>query len=152
MTVVFHSHGAFGRPSKWSTFVLDSFKWTPPGVPTWIYVRGKSPGIVNLRENKRYAHEVAAKLIEEKRQELENGTSQKDLLSLLGSSCVPFTRVDIRYEILLSSQGKFLSAKRFAGERRGNYWTISVGLHPPQRLSIQIPLRLGRFWLQATPL
>jgi len=42
--------------------------------------------MVKLRENREHAHEVAAKLIEEKRQELKDGASQRDLLSLLVKS------------------------------------------------------------------
>ena len=86
--------------------------------------------MVNLRENKRYAHEVAAKLIEEKRQELENGTSQKDVLSLLGSFCVRLTKLDVRCEIRFSSQGKLLLAARFATERRRNCCASPVGSRP----------------------
>jgi len=83
VTVVFHSHAAFGIPSKGRLFVMDSFKWAPPGFSAWVSGRGQRPGMVNLRENRAYAHEVAEKLIEDKRQELKNGTSRKDLLSLL---------------------------------------------------------------------
>jgi hypothetical protein len=81
----FFSFGAFGRPSKGRFFALDALKWTPSGFPTWLLNRGKNPGLMNLRENKKYVHEVAAKLIENKRQELKDGASRKDLLSLLGS-------------------------------------------------------------------
>ena len=48
--------------------------------------------MLNLRENKAYVHEVAARLIEEKRQEMKDGTSRKDLLSLLGSSFISLYR------------------------------------------------------------
>ena len=68
--------------------MTDCFKLAPKGTSTWISNRNKSPGMVNLRENKTYAHEVAAKLIEEKRQEMKDGTSRKDLLSSLGPSFI----------------------------------------------------------------
>ena len=80
-----NSFGAFGYPSKERLFVMDGFKWTPPGFATWILDKDKSPGMVNLRQNRIYAHEVAAKLVEEKRQELKGGTSRRDVMSLLGS-------------------------------------------------------------------
>lgn len=86
ITMGFHSFAAFGRPSKVFLFMVDSLRWAPRGFATWVFERDQRPGMVNLRENKKYAHEVATKLIEEKRQELKNGTSGRDLLSLLGSS------------------------------------------------------------------
>ena len=86
LTIVLYSFAAFGRLSKGQFFMMESFKWAPAGFAAWIYEWDKSPGMVNLRANRTYAHEVAAKLIEEKRQEFKGGTSRKDLLSLLGSS------------------------------------------------------------------
>ena len=51
------------------------------------------------RENRKCVHEVAAKLIEDKRQELNDGTSRRDLLSMLGSSHVSTVRFDLRCNI-----------------------------------------------------
>lgn len=73
----------FGTISKGRLLMMDLLKWTPEGTATWLFERGKGPGATKLRENKMYAHEVAAQLIEEKRQELRDGTSRKDVLSLL---------------------------------------------------------------------
>lgn len=87
---VFCSYAAFGNPSKGRLFLMDCFKWAPAGFATWISERDKRPALVNVRANRKYAHEVAAKLIEEKRQELKDGTSRKDVLSLLGSSRCPY--------------------------------------------------------------
>ena len=81
--------------------MMDSFKWAPEGFATWFMKRDKSPGMVNLRENKTYAHEVGMKLIEEKRQELKDGTSGKDLLSLLSSSCALIVKFDPWYNSVL---------------------------------------------------
>jgi hypothetical protein len=69
---------------------MDLLKWAPKGLGAWLTDRRKSPGMIKLRENKTYAHEVASKLIEEKKQEMKDGTSGKDLLSLLGPSCISF--------------------------------------------------------------
>lgn len=66
--------------------MLDIFKWAPAGSFAWMADRSQRPGTARLRENKMYAHEVAAKLINEKRRELKDGTSRRDVLSLLGSS------------------------------------------------------------------
>jgi hypothetical protein len=82
------------------------------GLFTWVSERGHSPGMVNLRKNREYAYEVGKRLFEEKRQELKNGTSGRDLLSLLGSSCVPFTKFDTRLNVQFFSQGKFILATR----------------------------------------
>lgn len=65
---------------------MDAFKWAPEGLFTWICNRSKRPGMVQLLEHKTHAHVVATKLIEDRRQELKDGTSRKDVLSLLGSS------------------------------------------------------------------
>ena len=92
MPIFFHSFNAFATPPKERLFVMDAFKWAPEGFLSWYLERDKRPGMVKLRENRTYTHEVAAKLIKEKRRELSDGTSQKDLLSLLGSSFVSFTK------------------------------------------------------------
>ena len=72
--------------------MMDAFKWAPKGSGTWLSNRNKSPGMAKLRKNQAYAHEVAVKLIKEKRQEMEDGIPRKDLLSLLGSSSISFVQ------------------------------------------------------------
>ena len=74
--------------SKERLFMVNALNWVPTGFATWMFERDQRPGMVMLRKNREYAHELAAKLIEEKRQELKDGTSRRDLLSLLGPSCV----------------------------------------------------------------
>ena len=108
-----HSFDVFGRLSKGHLLMLDAFQWAPRGFATWVFERDKRPGMVKLRENKTYAHEVAAKLIEEKRQDLKNGTSRRDVLSLLGSYCASFcSSIHEWYNGKLFSQGKFFHAAR----------------------------------------
>jgi hypothetical protein len=114
MMIFFHRFGAFGRPTKGLVFMMDAFKWAPGGLLAWLVSKDKRPGMVNLRNNRIYAREVATKLVEEKRRELENGTPRKDLLSLLGSPWVFFTRLDIGDNIRSLSQGKFRPAARMA--------------------------------------
>lgn len=70
--------------------MLDALRWTPASFATWVFETDQRPGMVGLRENRKYAHEVAVELIEDKRRELKDGTSRRDVLSLLGSSCVAF--------------------------------------------------------------
>ena len=67
---------------------MDAIKWAPNGFFAWVCGRDQSPGMVLLRENKMYCNEVSARLIDEKRQELKDGISGKDVLSLLSQSCV----------------------------------------------------------------
>ena len=90
MTIFVHSFNGFERPSKGRIFIMDAIsKWAPGGFFTWITNSGKIPAMVRLRENKEYAHEVAAKLIDEKRQYLKDGgSSRRDILTLLGSSAL----------------------------------------------------------------
>jgi len=78
--------GAFGMASKGRLFVMSALRWAPNGFIRWMVERDKRPGMVMARKNRGYAHEVAAKLIEEKKEELKNGASQRDLLSLLVKS------------------------------------------------------------------
>ena len=84
MTILFRSFGMFEGQSKGQLFAKEAIKWTPEGFFAWISDRSQRPGMVRLRENKMYAHEVAAKLIDEKRRELKDGTSGNNVLSLLG--------------------------------------------------------------------
>ena len=114
--IVFRSYDARGKPSKGRLFVMDSFKWAPKGFGLWLLNKDNSLGSVRVRENKAYAHEVAAKLIEEKRQALKDGTSRKDLLSLLGLSCVSFLRHNRRSSSHNFSQSKFCPTTRLAAE------------------------------------
>jgi hypothetical protein len=89
VTVSSYSFDLFGKSSKGRLFFMDSFKWFPKGFCSWLLDRDKSQGVARVRENRSYAHEVASKLIEDKKKELEDGTSRKDLLSLLGAYFIP---------------------------------------------------------------
>ena len=77
--------------------MMDALRWAPKGFATWIFERSKRSSMVRFRENRVHVHEVARKLVEEKRQELKDGTSRRDVLSLLGSSRLSFTNPDIWY-------------------------------------------------------
>ena len=90
--------------------MMDCFKWAPKGFATWAFQQDKGPASAKIRENMTYANEVASKLIEEKRQELKDGASRRDVLSLLGSSYIPYILFDIWYNICFSSQGKLIGA------------------------------------------
>ena len=131
MTMSFHSFGAFGTASKKRLFIQDALNWAPKGFAAWLLERDQSPGMVNVRKNRECAHEVAARLIEEKRQELKDGTSQKDLLSLLSSSCVTFVKPPVRCNVHFFSRGKFCPTARMATERRRDCRPGSVSQYLP---------------------
>jgi hypothetical protein len=126
VTVVFHSFDAFGRLSKGEIFMMDALGWVPTGFITWIFEMDKRPGMARLRENRKHAHEVAAKLIEEKRQELKDGNPQRDVMTLLGSSRATFVGPDTWYNFQPFSQGEFLLETRLAAERPRNCRPSSV--------------------------
>ena len=62
--------------------MMDTLQFAPGVLVAWMRDRDKLTA--RLQENREFAREVSAKLIEDKKQELKNGTSRKDLLSLLG--------------------------------------------------------------------
>jgi hypothetical protein len=70
-------------------FIMEIIKWAPEGLFAWMIDKSPRPELARLRENKIYSHKAAAKLIDEKKQELKDGASRKDVLSLLGSSPFP---------------------------------------------------------------
>ena len=97
--------------------MINAFKWAPEGFVAWLFDRDKRPGMVRLRENKTYAHEVAEKLTASKRQELKDGTYRRDVLSLLGSLCSTFIRSGIPYNFQSFSEGEFCSTTGLETER-----------------------------------
>ena len=94
-----YSFDAFGKLSKGQLFMIDALRWAPVGFAARVFEKDKRPGLVRLRENRAYGREVAAKLIEEKRRELKDGASRKDILTLLGTSCLPFMKFDWWYDL-----------------------------------------------------
>jgi hypothetical protein len=80
----------FGNLTKEFFFFRDAINLLPSGILTWILEKGPSYRHTNLKQNRDEAHRVARALIGAKREELKAGTSQRDLMSLLGSSL--FTR------------------------------------------------------------
>jgi len=77
------SFGTFATLSKGRLFMMHAFRYAPKGFTTWLFESDRRPGMVKVRENREYVHEAAAKLVEEKKQELKDGASRKDILSLL---------------------------------------------------------------------
>ena len=106
--------------------MMDALSWTPVRFASWVFETDQRPGLVRLRENRAYGHEVAAKLIDERKRELKNGASRKDILSLLGSSCVALLKLDRWYDLESVSQGEFLPEARSAARRRRNHRSSPV--------------------------
>ena len=79
-----HRSVAFGiKPVPSNILVSDAAQYLPRGVLTWIFERDNSPGSARMRENRKYAREVAKELIDSKRKNIQNGEVGKDVLSLL---------------------------------------------------------------------
>lgn len=68
--------------------MMGALRFLPGVFVAWMRERDKRPGTLRVRENMEYGREVGAKLIEDKKQELKNGASRRDILSLIGSSHV----------------------------------------------------------------
>lgn len=141
------SFGAFGNPSKNDVFMLDAFQWLPKGFGAWFYGADNSPGMVRLRENKKCAQEVAAKLIEEKRQELKDGTSRKDVLSLLvkaNSALRPDWR--LKNEEIAAQVRTILFAghETVARALSLGFWELARNRDVQERLRKEITETLGR--------
>ena len=68
--------------------MMYALRFSPKGSIAWLMERGKHPAAARMLENRACVGEVAAKLIQDRRQELSlNGdTPQKDILSFLGPS------------------------------------------------------------------
>ena len=110
------SFDAFGMLSKGHIFMADALMRVPTGLATWILEMDHRPGMVKLREHGKYAREVATNLIEEKRQELKDGTSRRDIMTSLGSSRAAFMGLVTRYNFRSFSQGKFFLEARLAAQ------------------------------------
>ncbi|KAF9787520.1 cytochrome P450 [Thelephora terrestris] len=139
--------GAFGKPSKGRLFVMDSIKWAPKGTGAWLFNRDKSSGMTRLRENRTYVREVAEKLIEEKRQELEDGTSGKDLLSLLvkaNSALRPDWRLSDEEIISQVRTIMFAGHDTTAKTMTFLLWELANKRHVQESLRAEIRETLGR--------
>ena len=79
----FTSFTTFGNPSRLLVFFMAATRWFP-GLITWVYDHSNHSGMQKLRRNKDEASNVARKLLDLKRQELKDGTSRRDTMSLLG--------------------------------------------------------------------
>jgi len=106
-----------------------------------MFERDKRPGMVKVRKNREYAHEVAAKLIEEKREELENDSSRRDLLSLLikaSSSLRPEWRLSDEEIIAQVRTIMFAGHETTARTLTCALWELAKNRHIQARLRAEI--------------
>ncbi|KAF9778997.1 cytochrome P450 [Thelephora terrestris] len=141
------SFNAFGPPSKGRGLIMDLLKWAPKGLGAWLTDRSKSPGMIKLRENKTYAHEVASKLIKEKKQEMKDGTSGKDFLSLLvkaNSALRPDLRLNDDEIVPQIRTIMFAGHETTAKTLIFALWEFANKRHVQERLRTEIMETLGR--------
>jgi len=132
---------AFAELSKGSQFMIDALDWIPENLSSWLVEKDPSPGMAKVRENRKYVHEVAAKLIEEKRQELKDGTSRRDILSLLVKASST-----LRPEWRLSDEEMIAQVRTimFAGHETVSktlvfaLWELAKNPHTQERLRAEI--------------
>ena len=65
---------------------IDLYRHLPSWLVRYILETGSSPALQRARENRDHAHRVARELIEQKREEMVVGQSEKDVLSVLSAS------------------------------------------------------------------
>jgi hypothetical protein len=79
-------YSMFGTLTRGRLFVLNLCRYLPGWSIQYIFEAGSGPAVQKIRENRDHAHRVARELIEQKRRQMVVGQSEKDVLSLLGSS------------------------------------------------------------------
>jgi hypothetical protein len=78
-------YSTFGAPSRGQLLFMNLCRYLPARVIRYIFETGSDPGLQKARENRGHAHRVAKELIQQKREEMVVGRSEKDILSLLGA-------------------------------------------------------------------
>lgn len=78
-------YSTFGAPSRGQLLFMNLCRYIPGRVIRYIFETGSDPGLQKARENRVHAHRVARELIQQKREEMAVGRSEKDILSLLGA-------------------------------------------------------------------
>ena len=78
-------YSTFGAPSRGQLLFMNLSRYIPARVIRYIFETGSDPGLQKARENRDHAHRVARELIQQKKQEMLVGQSEKDILSLLGA-------------------------------------------------------------------
>jgi len=79
-------YSTFGVVTHGQMFFMNLCRYLPGWLIRYTLEIGSDPTLQKARENRDHVHRVASELIEQKRQEIVIGQSEKDVLSLLGAS------------------------------------------------------------------
>ena len=91
-------YSTFGAPTRGQILFMNLSRYLPGRLVRYLYENGSSPTLRKVRQNRDHAHRVARELIEQKRQDMLVGQSEKDVLSLLGAfngAPLPVTNINI---------------------------------------------------------
>ena len=100
-------YSTVGTTTHGKLLFLNLCRYLPGRLIRYIFETGSDPALQKARQNRDHAHRVARELIEQKRQEMVVGQSEKDILSLLGvpdQVVPPSTKIDIGTVALQSKQ------------------------------------------------
>ena len=78
-------YSTLGAPSPGQLLFINTCDHIPSRVLRYLLESATDPALQKARENRGYAHRVARELIQQKRQEVAAGQSERDVLSLLGA-------------------------------------------------------------------
>ena len=108
-------HSTLGAIARGQILFMNLLRHLPGWLARYILETGSSPALQRAWENRDHVHRVARELIEQKRQEISVGQSEKDVLSLLGAShrvsSPPLRRLTSRWP--LRSQSKRRTGRTF---------------------------------------
>jgi len=79
-------YSTFGTPTSGQILFMSLCRYLPSVFIRYMFEKGSDPALQKIRQNRVHAHRVARELIEQKRQEIIVGQSEKDIMSLLGAS------------------------------------------------------------------
>lgn len=77
-------YSTFGAPSHGQLLFMNLCRYLPARFIRYMLETGSDPALQKARGNRELAHRVARELVQQKRQEMVVGQSEKDILSLLG--------------------------------------------------------------------
>jgi len=113
-------YSMFGEMSREQVLFMNLLWHLPGWFIRYTFEKGSDPALEKARENRNHVHRVASELIEQKRQEMLVGQSEKDVLSLLGASH-QVSPPPLRRSTSLCSQSKRRPGRTFEITRRGDH-------------------------------
>jgi len=113
-------YSMFGEMPRGQVLFMNLLWHLPGWLIRYTFENRSDPALKKARENRDHVHRVAKELIEQKRQEMLVGQSEKDVLSLLGASHQvsppPLRRLTSTWS--LRSQSKRRTGRTFEIARR----------------------------------